>query len=409
MISQAIGLYKNAYTGLSRSTWWLALVMLINRSGTMVVPFMTMYMTQYIGVGIGKAAFVMSIFGAGAIIGALIGGRITDKVGYYYVQLFTLLGGGILFIVLGLMKSYGGICIASFFLSMVNEAFRPANSVAIVHYSSRENRTRSYSLNRLAVNLGWAAGATLGGIIAAHNYRLLFWIDGCTNILAAILLYVVLAPSKNTATVQEKKANLRHSKSVYRDKTYLIFVALQMIFASCFFQMFSILPVYYKTQLHLSETFIGINMAFNGLLIGLVEMVAVFMLEGRRPYLHYIAFGVLLVGLSFILLNTSFLPAAILALAAMFIITIGEIFSMPFMNSFWVKRTTSANRGQYAALFTVAWSSAQIIGPLFGGQMVEHFGYSSLWWITGLTCFLLSLAYFSMEQRRQRRQRRLYW
>ena len=96
----------------------------------MVVPFMTMYMTQYIGVGIGKAAFVMSIFGAGAIIGALIGGRITDKVGYYYVQLFTLLGGGILFIVLGLMKSYTGICVASFFLSMVNEAFRPANAVA---------------------------------------------------------------------------------------------------------------------------------------------------------------------------------------------------------------------------------------------------------------------------------------
>ena len=105
MIAQAIGLYKNAYTGLSRSTWWLSLVMLINRSGTMVVPFMTMYMTQYIGVGIGKAAFVMSVFGMGAIIGALIGGKITDKVGYYYVQLFTLLGGGILFIVLGFMKS----------------------------------------------------------------------------------------------------------------------------------------------------------------------------------------------------------------------------------------------------------------------------------------------------------------
>ena len=79
----------------------------------MVVPFMTMYMTQYIGVGIGKAAFVMSVFGMGAIIGALIGGKITDKVGYYYVQLFTLLGGGILFIVLGFMKSYASICIAS--------------------------------------------------------------------------------------------------------------------------------------------------------------------------------------------------------------------------------------------------------------------------------------------------------
>src|SRR5450432_3418475 len=101
MLSSTINLYKNSYGGLSRSTWWLSLVMLVNRSGTMVVPFMTMYMTQDLGVGIGKAGFVMSLFGAGAIIGALAGGKITDKIGYYYVQLFTLSGGGIMFIVLG--------------------------------------------------------------------------------------------------------------------------------------------------------------------------------------------------------------------------------------------------------------------------------------------------------------------
>lgn len=364
----------------------------------MVVPFMTMYMTQYIGVGIGKAAFVMSIFGIGAITGALIGGSITDKVGYYPVQLFTLMGGGILFIVLGFMKSYTGICIASFFLSMVNEAFRPANSVAIVHYSSPENRTRSYSLNRLAVNLGWAAGGTLGGIIAAHNYKLLFWVDGCTNIFAAVLLYFVLSPSKNPATMQGKRVKSPAAKSVYKDHGFLLFILLQIIFATCFFQMFTILPVYYKTQLHLSETFIGLNMAMNGLIIGLVEMVIVFRLEGRRPYLHYISVGVLLVSLSFVLLNTSFLKAAPLALLSMFIITIGEIFSMPFMNSYWIKRTTDENRGQYAALFTVAWSSAQIIGPSAGGQVAERLGYSVLWWITGSCCLLLSIAYFLMQQ-----------
>src|SRR6186997_607874 len=100
MITQTISLYKNAYGGLSRSTWWLALVMLINRSGTMVVPFMTIYMTQHIGVSISKAAFVMSLFGAGAIIGALTGGRLTDRMGSYYIQVTTLIGGGIMFIVL---------------------------------------------------------------------------------------------------------------------------------------------------------------------------------------------------------------------------------------------------------------------------------------------------------------------
>src|SRR6187402_383245 len=164
MLNYTLNLYKSSYGGLSRSTWWLSLVMLVNRSGTMVVPFMTMYMTQEMGVGIGKAGFVMSLFGAGAIIGALLGGKITDKIGFYQVQLFTLLFGGIMFIVLGQMKSYVAICFATFFLSMINEAFRPANAVAIAHYSNDVNRTRSYSLNRLAINLGWAFGSAIGGI-----------------------------------------------------------------------------------------------------------------------------------------------------------------------------------------------------------------------------------------------------
>lgn len=364
----------------------------------MVVPFMTMYMTQYIGVGIGKAALVMSLFGAGSIVGSLLGGKLTDKVGYYYVQLFTLLGGGIMFIVVGQMKTYIPICVASFFLSMVNEAFRPANTVAIAHYSKAENRTRSYSLNRLAINLGWAVGGALGGIIASHDYQLLFWVDGITNITAAILLYSVLAPSKNNATLQaiEKKATA--AKSVYKDHVYLFFVFLQVLFAICFFQIFTILMVYYKVELHLSESVIGLIMALNGVLIALVEMLLVFRLDGRRPALHYIAMGVFLVGLSYALFNVHFFSGVLIAFLSMLVVTLGEMLSMPFMNAYWIGRTDNSNRGQYAGLFTVAWSIAQIVGPLAGGQIAETYGYNILWWIIAGICCVLSIAYILLQK-----------
>lgn len=391
-------LYYDAYKGLSPNTWWLSLVMLINRSGTMVVPFMTMYMTQYVGVSIGKAALVMSLFGAGSVAGSLAGGKITDKVGYYYVQLFTLLAGGVMFIIMGQMKDYTSICIASFFLSMVNEAFRPANSVAIAHYSKEENRTRSYSLNRLAINLGWAVGGALGGFIAGHNYQLLFWVDGFTNILAAVLLYVVLAPSKNAGTQPKAPANGIIASSAYKDRGYLAFAALQVVFAICFFQSFTVLPVYYKTAWHLSESFIGLTMAFNGVLIVLVEMVIVFRLEGRRPPLLYISVGVLLVGLSYAMLNADFFSAGIIALLSMLVVTFGEILSMPFMNSYWIARTAPGNRGQYAGIFTLSWSIAQVIGPAAGGQIAEKFGYNILWWIVAACCVLLSIAYLLLQK-----------
>ena len=393
MLSSTFNLYKNSYGGLSRSTWLLSLVMLINRSGTMVVPFMTMYMTQELGVGIGKAGFVMSLFGTGAIIGALLGGKITDKIGFYKVQLFTLLGGGVMFIILGQMKSYFAICITAFILSMINEAFRPANAVAIAHYSKDINRTRSYSLNRLSINLGWAFGSGLGGLIASYRYELLFWVDGLTNIGAAILLYFVFAPSKNTTVITKAPDLPVKTNSVYKDKTYHFFIGIKVVFAICFFQLFTTLPVFYKTELQLSESFIGINMALNGLLIALFEMIIVFKLEGRRPSTFYMAAGVLLVGISFLMLNLPIANAMILALLSMLFITFGEIVSMPFMNAYWIGRTNPENRGQYAALYTVAWSSAQAIGPFLGTQIVAHGGYYPLWWVMGGVCVLLSFAY----------------
>src|SRR5512139_2064416 len=107
MLSATIQAYRNAYSGLSKSTWLLSLVMLINRSGTMVIPFMTLYLTSpQMGYSIGQAGIVFGLFGAGAFSGAYFGGRLTDKIGFYPVQMITLTGGGILFMVLGQMHTY---------------------------------------------------------------------------------------------------------------------------------------------------------------------------------------------------------------------------------------------------------------------------------------------------------------
>lgn len=368
----------------------------------MVVPFMTMYLTQHYGVSIGKAGLVMSLFGLGAIVGALIGGKLVDSIGYYYVQLGALMGGGIMFIVLGLMHSYVSICITTFVLAIMNESFRPANTVAIAHYSKEQNRTRSYSLNRLAINLGWAVGGALGGILASFNYSLLFWVDGITNLSAAVLLYITLSPKRNSATEKKVKEKVSLSKnSVYKDKTYLVFIFLVFIFALCFFQLFTTIPVFFKEKLNLSVFFIGMIMALNGLIIAVFEMITIFKLEGRRPSLHYISSGVILVSVSFLILNVPAYSPAVIALTAMIFLTFGEILAMPFMNAWWIGRTLQNNRGQYAALFTVAWASAQTVGPFAGSLIAEHFGYKILWIIVSALCFVLAIFYFRLQRDEQ--------
>jgi predicted MFS family arabinose efflux permease len=397
MLATTAKTYRDAYAGLSRSTWLLSLVMLINRSGTMVVPFMTLYLTSpEMGYSIGQAGIVFGLFGAGAFSGAFFGGKLTDKIGFYPVQMITLTGGGILFIVLGQMESYSLICLFTFLLSFVNEAFRPANSTAIAFYSKEENRTRSYALNRLAINIGWAVGSGLGGILAKHNYELLFWVDGITNISAALIMWLFLKPV-NYKPVKKTTTEQVTVSSAYKDKTYLLFIVITTLFASCFFQIFTNLPVYFKNELHFSEPFIGLLMAVNGIVIALVEMVLIYKLEGKRKHTIYITMGVGIIGLSFLMLN---LPGigALLAFTMIILITFGEIFSMPFMNTYWISRTQHSNRGQYAALYTMAWSAAQCLGPLGGAQVAEHHGFSVLWWVVGGLALLASFSFWRLHK-----------
>ena len=398
MLTRTISLYQNAYSGLSRSTWLLSLVMLVNRSGTMVMPFMSIYLTQpSMGYTIGQAGIVLGIFGFGAVCGGFVGGRLTDRFGFQRIQWITLGGGGLLFMVLGQMKSYPLICVCTFLLSMVNEAFRPANSTAIAHYSKEDNRIRSYSLNRLAVNLGWAVGGAIGGILASINYHLLFWVDGCTNLAALLLLRKFLPREERIAPVHHAANAKTPVLSAYRDSIYLRFIVLVIVFGSGFFQLFSTLPVYYKRFLHMPEYMIGLLMTLNGLMITVFEMVLVFKLEGKRENLYYIFYGVGLVGLSYVLLNI--LPLSLFtAFFCMILTTIGEITSMPFMNSFWIARTSPTNRGQYAGLYTIAWSVAQMIGQAGGAQVAEHAGFSALWWIVGFACCLAATGFWYLRQ-----------
>ena len=388
MLTPVFATYKNAYSGLSRSTWLLSIVMLINRSGTMVVPFLTLYLIS-MGYSVSKAGFVFAFFGLGAFTGAFVGGKLTDKIGFYPVQIITLLGGGIMFFVLAQMENYWLICLFTYLLAFINEAFRPANSTAVAFYSQPDNRTRSYALNRLAINLGWAIGSGIGGILANINFSLLFYVDGITNIFAAILIWLFLKPV-SFKSASEKHFEAAGSLSPYKDKVYLLFILLTVFFASCFFQLFTNLSPYFFKELHFSTPLIGFLLAINGIIIAIVEMVLIYKLEGRRKNIDYIFIGILMVGIAFLMLNIPGM-GPILALCMITVMTFGEIFSMPFMNSFWISRTQPSNRGEYAALYTMAWSAAQTLGPLGGSQLAGHFGFKWLWFSAGALCIIVSL------------------
>ncbi len=395
MLSTTINLYKNAYSGLTRRIWLLSVVMLINRSGTMVLAFMTLY-CNHRGYTETQGGLAVAIYGIGSLVGAYIGGRLSDKFGFYYLQFAALFGGGIMFIILGQMNSYLSICICIFFTSLINESFRPANSSAIAHYSTAQNRTQSFSLIRLAINLGWGIGGALAGILASVSYELLFWVDGFTNIAAGFMLLIILPKVTLQQQHQTIHSKGKKNKGPFQDKTFMLFTVFMLLFATCFFQLFTTVPLYFKEGLHLNEFWIGIIMAMNGFVIALFEMVIVFKLEGTRPYLKLMMYGTLILAASYFLLNVPLANGFILASAVILMVTIAEITGMPFMNSYYIGRTTAQNRGQYAAIYTMAWSGAQVLGSLSGTQIAHSLGFNYLWWILGFICIITALGFNSL-------------
>ncbi|MEL6637915.1 MAG: MFS transporter [Bacteroidota bacterium] len=415
MFRKALQLYRNSFAGLSQSIWLLSLITLVNRSGTMVIPFLTLYLTTTRGFSLIEAGWVMACFGLGSILGTLVGGRLTDRVGHYPVMFWSLLASGLMFFVLQQMHELWSICLTIFVLTTISDAFRPAIMVSIASYSKPENRTRSLSLIRLAINLGFAIGPAIGGMIAVGaGYDWLFWIDGMTCISAALLFRMALVEKADAEAEMEPTNPASEARtegsvpSAYRDRPYLFFFLMIFLSGFAFIPFFSAVPLYFRQDLLLNEAQIGWLMAMNGLLIALVEMPLVFVLEGRYRHLKIVAVGTLLIGLAYLLFNVVGL-ALLGAVLGVLAITIGEVLNMPFANTFALNRSQPGNRGAYMAIYGNAYSVGHVLAPMLSLQIAEHFGFNVLWYLLALVCMLSAVGTVLLERSlaRQRSHRAL--
>jgi len=387
--------YIESFKGLSKEVWWLALITLINRAGTMVIPFLSIYLTEDLKLTLENVGWIMTAFGLGSFVGTWIGGKLTDKIGSYKVMVRSLLTTGFLFIALQYLNTFASLCIGIFLVMLVADMFRPAMFVALSAYSKPENKTRSVTLIRLAINLGFSAGPAIGGIIITTiGYGGLFWVDGITCILATMVLINVLNPKKSKVL---DDINIKNPVSAYSDKPFMIFFFAMMLFGIVFLQYFSTMPLYYRQEHMLSEIEIGLLLGANGLFIFLFEMPLIKWLENTRyTKTGMMFFGAILTGLSFIILN--FTNWSGILIIGMLLMTVGEMIAFPFSNAFAMQRAKKGNQGEYMALYSMSFSVASIFGHNAGLQIVANIGFDNTWFIMTALATLCVLLLFYLKQ-----------
>ena len=391
-MNKLFNIYRQSFSGLNHWVWLLSFIMLINRAGSMVLVFLSLYLTRELGFSLTQTGAVLGFFGMGSIAGNYLGGWLTDKYDYFTVMFLSLLVSGFILLFLIFVKSYEGIIIIVTLYSLVADIFRPANSVAIGEFALPANKTRSFSLMRMAINLGFTIGPAIGGFVALYaGYNALFLIDACTSFSAAILIWVYL-PRKKAGEHKQKIAQEEKGLSAYKDKVYLTFIVLVAFYAICFFQLFTSLPLYFSKGLKYSEDVIGLLLAFNGALIVLIEMPIVHHLEKGGRIFKHIAFGSFLMILAFcaLLPNTGTIVWPIIFMT---FITFSEIFAMPFMVNFAISRGAHNRQGQYMALYGIAYGFAHIFAPMIGLQLADSIGFIKMFVVFAGLSLILTLFY----------------
>lgn len=388
MIRTASKRYLEAYRGLPREVWLLAIVLFVNRSGMMVFPFLALYLTEELKLNDAAAGWMMSVYGVGAMIGAYLGGRLSENFGALRVQTICMFLAAPLFLLVPLWDNWPQIAVSLLVLAIVNEAVRPANATAIARVTDTEIRPKAYALQRLASNLGFSIGPALGGHIAKVHYGLLFVVDALTTLLAAsaLLYFFRMRRAENPAKDELPK---KTGSSPLTNNRFVLFLLLKLATYTVFMQFLVTYPLYLHDHFRLEEHQIGYMFAVNTITIVLFEMVLVDYAR-RWPLVRLIGWGSFLCCTGFGMLP--FGSSTAYCILAMIVVTIGEMLSFPSSAAYVSRLSPPGNEGRYMGWYTLTHSLAWICAPTLGATIYDI--NPTTMWLSGLAIGVVVLLGF---------------
>ena len=394
--------YINNFRGFSREVWVLTLVTYINRAGAMVMPFMTKYLHDSFSFNLKEIGWILACIGCGSLFGSWLGGKFTDKIGFYTVMLVSLFLTGFGIIAILFLYDFVEICIGLFVITTFADMYKPAMYVAVSNFTTKENRTRALSIIRLAVNLGIVSGPILAGLLIQKNdYDYLFWIDGITCVIAISAFMLLIDERKfykARKKIQRKNKVLTVNKETAAiDKNFVIFLLGSFLTAFLFFQLFTTIPLYNTQKLRLNQLEIGLLLSLNGLIIFILEMPLIGYLERKLfESTKIILLGSVFMASGFCCLAMS--KSIVVLVLSIVLITIGQILSFSFSNAFAFSRAIKGQEGKYMALYAMSFSAAQIMSPSVGLTVCDNYSYLSNWCLMSAIGLIGITLYYKLDK-----------
>ena len=382
--------------------WILSAATLVNRSGTMVLAFLVLYVTHTFGVTPPRAALALMVYGFAALVAVPLAGILSDRVGPLPIMKASLFLTGFLLLLFPLAKSYGAILVMTFAFAVLNESVRPASLSMVSDLVAPAQRKSAFALSRLAANLGMSVGPAIGGILAVYSFRWLFLVDGATSILAGAVL--ALAPLRKFGREKTHEPEWADAADLgreieadtvtplaalhpatdlraFRNPRMLYFLAAMIPVQLVFFQLTSTLPLFLVRYLQFPESVFGTIFTVNTLLIVALEVplnTAMAHWTHRRTlmlgtFLYAVGFG------SYALVGIAPFGKTAGVFAAVVIWTFGEMILMPGSSAYAAEIAPPERRGEYMGLYTMSFNVAFAVGPWLGASILGKWGQTTVW------------------------------
>jgi len=392
---------KQTYHEFTTTFWTLIGAMFIDRlGGSLLYPFFSLYITEKFGVGMTEVGFIFTLHTSAMFFGNMLSGALTDKFGRKNMLLAGILLSGTSSLLMGFIPTYQTFMIFTIITGLVGNIGGPAVNAMMADILPEKQRAQGFSILRVVVNLSVSFGPMIGGLLAGYNFFYLFVADFVISMITGLIVYLKIPETKPQADENHPEAEqslwgtLTGYRHILRDTVFLGFLLLTLLTNLVYMQMNSSLSVFLRDLHGISSQKYGYILSLNAIMVVLMQFWITSRITRYKP-MSMMFLGNMLYAVGFAMYG--FVSSYALFLLAMAIITIGEMVSSPILQSMVAQIAPETMRGRYMAVFNLSFGTAQAIGPLAAGIIMDNYNPNWVWYAGGIICTISAMGYLAMQ------------
>jgi MFS family permease len=396
---------KGTYNEFPAKFWVVVAAGFVDRvGGTLIFPFFALYITQKFDVGMTQAGVLIGIFSLSGLVGNMLGGALTDRFGRRVMVLFGLVFSALSSVAMGLVEQLYIFYILAVVVGLLSDIAGPAWQAMIADILPEEKRAEGFGILRVVGNMAWIVGPSIGGLMAAQSYLLLFVMDAVSSLITAGIIYRMIPETMPEVEKEGAPSSILSTlvgyRKVFADRLYMAYILVSMLMLVVYIQMYNTLSVYLRDEHGVSPQGYGFLLTMSAVTVILLQFWVTRRVKNYPPFL------MLALGTAFYMVGFSmygFVSAYALFVAAVVLITFGEMIIMPVGQALAANFAPEDMRGRYLALFSLAWALPATVGPAMAGFVLDNFNPDWVWYASGILCFMAVIGFILLNRATQAR------